>query len=135
MRVESHDARTTQDLAILRATHVHALLVGPPVAVAAAIETLRSDLRQPVVTWTPTETPHPPVLTSGTLIVRNLAALEREQQRWFLEWLDQGDRRVQIISTSGRHVWSLVERGAFLKPLYYRLGVVYVDLNDASADV
>ena len=59
----------------------------------------------------------------------NLAALEREQQRRFLEWMDQGDRHVQIISTSGRYVWSRVERGAFLKPLYYRLGVVYVDFQ------
>jgi transcriptional regulator of acetoin/glycerol metabolism len=41
---------------------------------------------------------------------------------------------VQVISTSGQHddVWPLVERGAFLPPLYYRLGVLRVDLTGAA---
>ena len=137
MHLDPHDTRATQDLAILRATHAHALLVGPPVAVDAAIAALESDLRRPVVAWTPTDTPEPPLLSSGTLIVRDLAALETEQQLWLLDWMNRtsrAHRRVQIISTCGRHVWTLVERGVFLTPLYYRLGAVCVDLTDTSAD-
>ena len=130
MQLEPRDTQTTQDLAILRATHAHALLVGPAVAVDAALATLRSDLRQPVVAWTPASTPEPPILTTGTLIVRNLADLERDQQRRLLDWVDHG-HGVQVISTNNGHVWSLVERGAFLTSLYYRLGVVCVDLTDA----
>jgi transcriptional regulator of acetoin/glycerol metabolism len=49
-----------------------------------------------------------------------------------LEWVDSRQRKVQIISTGGQHeVWPLVERGAFLTPLYYRLGAVCVDLTGA----
>lgn len=131
MHLDSRETQATQDLAILRATHAHALLVGPAVAVAAALATLRPGLRQPVVAWTPASTPEPPVLTTGTLIVRNLADLERDQQRRLLDWVDHGHHGVQVISTSNGHMWSLVERGAFLTSLYYRLGVVCVDLTDA----
>jgi hypothetical protein len=130
MQLDTDDIRTT-DLAILQATHAHALLVGPATAVDAALATLQSGLRQPVVAWTPAKTPEPPVLNAGTLIVRDLADLERDQQQRFLDWVDHGHRGVQVISTSGRHMWSLVERGAFLTPLYYRLGVVCVDLTGA----
>jgi transcriptional regulator of acetoin/glycerol metabolism len=64
--------------------------------------------------------------------VRNLAGLAGEQQRQLLDWVDSRQRDVQIISTSGRHeIWPLVECGAFLTPLYYRLGVVRVDLTGA----
>jgi len=73
------------------------------------------------------------VLTTGTLLVRNLADLGGEQQRRLLDWVGHGHQGVQVISTSGGHVWPLVERGAFLTTLYYRLGVVCVDLTDASA--
>ena len=132
MHVNTDDTPAAQDLAILRATHAHALLVGPTVAVDAAIATLQSDLRQPIVAWTPADTFEPPALTTGTLIVRDLANLERGQQTRFLDWVDHRHQGVQVISTSDGHVWSLVERGAFLTPLYYRLGVVCVDLTAAA---
>jgi hypothetical protein len=93
----------SQDLAILRATRAPALLVGPTGAVDAAIATLQSELPQPVVAWTPTETRDVPVLTAGTLIVRNIGHLERDQQERLLDIVDS--RRhdgVQVISTSGR---------------------------------
>jgi transcriptional regulator of acetoin/glycerol metabolism len=74
----------------------------------------------------------PPALTTGTLVVRNLAGLAGDQQRQLLDWMDGRRRKVQVISTSSRHeVWPLVERGAFLAPLYYRLGAVCVDLTGA----
>jgi hypothetical protein len=131
MHLDSYDSQATQDLDLLRSTHAHALLVGPGPAVDAALATIESGLRPPVVAWTPSNTPEPPMLTSGTLIVRNLAELERDQQQRFLSWVDEGHGGVQVISTSGGHMWSLVERGVFLTSLYYRLGVVCVDLTDA----
>jgi Sigma-54 interaction domain len=132
MHQAAHDVEATQDLAIVCASGAHALLVGPDYAIDMALATLQRGLRQPVVSWTPTEIPEPPALTAGTLVVRNLAGLAGEQQRQLLEWVDNRQRKVQVISTSGqREVWPLVERGAFLTPLYYRLGVVCVDLTGA----
>jgi hypothetical protein len=68
-------------------------------------------------------------MTAGT-VVRVPASPASSSQ--LLEWVDSRQRKVQVISTSGQHeVWPLVERGAFLTPLYYRLGVVCVDLTGA----
>ena len=132
MHQAAHDAEATQDLAIVCASGAHALLVGPDCAIDVALATLQGALRQPVVSWSPAEISEPPALAAGTLVVRNLAGLVGEQQRQLLDWVDSRQRKVQIISTSGRHeVWPLVERGAFLTPLYYRLGVVCVDLTGA----
>jgi len=132
MHQAAHDAAATQDLAIVCATGAHALLVGPDCAIDLALAALHGGLRQPVVSWSPEGISEPPPLTAGTLVVRNLAGLAGEQQRQLLDWVDSRQRDVQIISTSGGHeVWPLVERGAFLTPLYYRLGVVRVDLTGA----
>ena len=133
MHQAAHDADASQDLALVCATGAHALLVGSACAIDAALATLHGDLRQPVVAWTPAEIPEPPALAAGTLVVRNLAALAGEQQRQLLDWVDSRQRKVQVISTTGQHeVWPLVERGTFLTPLYYRLGVVRVDLTGAT---
>lgn len=131
MLLSSRDAEAAQDLALLSATHAHTLIVGPAGAVDAVIATVESGLRKPVVDWTPALSPNPPMLAAGTLIVRNVAGLEHDQQRQLLDWVNTG-RDVQVISTSGGHMWPLVERGAFLPPLYYRLGVVCVDLTGAA---
>jgi len=132
MHQAAHDAEATQDLALVGATGAHALLVGPACAVDVALAALEGGLRQPIVSWTPAEASEPPGLTAGTLIVRDLAGLAGEQQQRLLDWVNTRRRNVQVISTSGQHdVWTLVERGAFLAPLYYRLGVVCVDLSGA----
>ena len=133
MHQAAHDTEAVQDLAIVCAAGAHALLVGADCAIDVALAALQGGLRQPVVSWTPAETPEPPAMTAGTLVVRNLAGLAGEQQRHLLDWVDSRQRKVQVISTSGQHeVWPLVERGAFLTPLYYRLGVVRVDLTGAT---
>jgi transcriptional regulator of aromatic amino acid metabolism len=43
------------------------------------------------------------------------------------------DRPVRVISTSETRVWPLVERGAFLASLYYRLNVLCLDLTRTPA--
>jgi hypothetical protein len=135
MHQAAHDAEATQDLAILRRTRAHALLVGSNCAIDAALAALEGDLRQPIVSWTPSEKLEPPALSTGTLVVRDVARLAERQQRRLLDWVDRRERAVQVLSTSAQHdVWRLVERGAFLTPLYYRLGVVRVDLTGASHD-
>ncbi len=40
---------------------------------------------------------------------------------------------VQIVSTCGKPLFPLVERGEFLNRLYYQLNVVYLDLTDHAA--
>jgi len=47
--------------------------------------------------------------------------------------LGELDRPVRVISTSETRVWPLVQRGAFLASLYYRLNVLCLDLTRTPA--
>jgi hypothetical protein len=60
----------------------------------------------------------------ATLIVRAVSALDRDQQRQLLEWLNQPGERVQVIATTSEPLHRLVASGAFLVDLYYRLNVL-----------
>ena len=71
-----------------------------------------------------------PQPSEGTLILLEVARLDANQQTELLRWLDQFDQRshVQVISTTSKPLFSLVEKGAFLGDLYYKLNVVRIDL-------
>ena len=71
-----------------------------------------------------------PEPTEGTLILLEVARLDAKQQADLLRWLDEFDQRshVQVISTTSKPLFSLVEKGAFLGELYYKLNVVRIDL-------
>ena len=71
-----------------------------------------------------------PQPVDGTLVLLEVARLNGKQQAQLLQWLDQSDPRpqVQIVSTTSRPLFSLVESGAFLADLYYKLNIVRMDL-------
>ena len=69
---------------------------------------------------------------SGTLIFEHASTAPDEQQRSLLEWLSQGTRRVQVISTTETPLFALVQRGAFLDRLFYQLNTLYLDLGCAE---
>ena len=121
------------DEALLRTTPVNTLLIGPTAEVDAVIAALLPQLESPVAHWWPTESQPRPRLTSGTLILHDVEAIPPEQQAWFSARLSALDRPVRVISTSEMRVWPLVERGAFLASLYYRLNVLCLDLTQTPA--
>ena len=112
------------------------LLAGQRAAVDAALAEMTPHLREPVRRFNPEKEPSVPQATQGTLILLEAAALTREQQVQMLEWLDQFAKRehVQVVSTTSKALYSLVERGEFLAALYYRLNVLRVDLEPAAAE-
>jgi hypothetical protein len=59
------------------------------------------------------------------VILWNVAALTREDQRCLYEWLEVAAGRARVISTSREDLFPLVEAGTFLEMLYYRLNVLY----------
>jgi DNA-binding NtrC family response regulator len=66
----------------------------------------------------------------GTLVLLDVERLDREQQAQLDRWLERFDERgrVQVVSAGSAPLFSLVETGAFLPDLYYRLNVVRMDL-------
>jgi sigma-54-interacting transcriptional regulator len=118
----------------LQRAHPNVLLAGTPTAVSSALAALHLSVRQPVVTWGAAGPLHLPSLPcSGTLILRDVDMLDREDQERLTVWLEHVWGKVQVVSTTRVPLFPLVERGDFLDTLYYRLNFVYLGLTADGA--
>jgi sigma-54-interacting transcriptional regulator len=73
-------------------------------------------------------------LPEGTVLLPDVASYDKTKQQGLLAWLENEGSSVQVISTTERPVFDLVERGEFLARLFYHLNVVYLDLGYGSDD-
>jgi hypothetical protein len=113
----------TDDWAVLRRTRPNTLLTGARTDTERAIRSLLPHLRAPVVYWRPDALREAAWDATGTLIVREVDALDSRQQRRLLESLEASGR-VQVISIASAPVYPLVQGGKFAEALYYRLNVI-----------
>jgi hypothetical protein len=113
------------DWQLLVTTRPNTLLEGPHEATDAIVGEAMEWLAEPHATWTgaPERGDRP-----ATLVVRAVSALDRDQQKALLAWLDAPGDRIQVISTTTDPLYPLVDRGAFLPNLYYRLNVLLLDV-------
>jgi len=113
------------DWQLLVTARPNTLLEGPHEATDAIVGEAMEWLAEPLATWTgaPPSSDRP-----ATLLVRSVSALDRDQQRALLAWLDAPGDRIQVISTTTDPLYPLVDRGAFLANLYYRLNVLLLDV-------
>ena len=113
------------------------LLVGTASATNEMLVAMTPHLPAPLQRYNSKAGRQVPQPSDGTLILLEVARLDAKQQIELLRWLEQFDHRshVQVVSTTSKPLFSLVERGAFLADLYYKLNVVRIDLNGSgSAD-
>jgi hypothetical protein len=111
----------------------NALLCGPPAALEAALSTLRPHLLAPLQKWSGGGQESLPNLPARTLILEHVAAFTFQEQQALLAWLDAAKQPVQVITTTGRPLFDLVEQGVLLEGLYYRLNTVHLDFYGSSA--
>lgn len=106
------------------------LLVGSSSATNALLAPLTPHLRQPILQYEPNPGAPVPQPLEGTLVLMEVARLDPNQQAQILRWLNQFNARtaVQVVSITSEPLFSLVEAGAFLRNLYYRLNIVRIDL-------
>ena len=104
-----------------------ALLIGPRGVTDAVLRDIQGSLRPPIFEWPRDGAPWNCAEPPATVILRQVAELSRDDQYSLLTWLSNGGRRVQVISVASRRVYPLVEAGAFLPALYYRINCVIVD--------
>lgn len=105
------------------------LLYGAPSALDAVLAALRPYLCEPIHRWAPHTEPCLPHFVAGTLVLEQATACQQVQQQALWEWLNEADRRVQVITTTDQPLFDLVERGDFLASLYYRLNTLYLDVS------
>jgi len=115
-------------------THHNLMLVGAPSATKELLAAMKPHLRGPLHEFTLPADGSVPQPLEGTLILSEVARLDATQQEQLLQWLDQVNEQlqVQIVSTTAEAIYLLVQAGAFLADLYYKLNVVLLDLTGAA---
>jgi hypothetical protein len=106
------------------------LLVGTQSATKEVLVAMTPHLREPLHRYSPKPGLPVPQPVDGTLVLLEAAMLDGKQQKQLLRWLDQFEQRphVQVVSTTSKPLFSLVETGGFLSDLYYKLNIVRIDL-------
>jgi hypothetical protein len=113
---------------VLQAQRLNTLLTGPGDMIEAALQLLWPNLEPPVYQWECGAELAAPV-GARTVLIRDVDTLSPDQQQITLAWLDGTDARqhIQVVSIASVDPYPLVERGMFLKRLYYRLNVLRLD--------
>ena len=66
--------------------------------------------------------------SDGTLVLEDPSSFDDNDQRALLAWLEQDGLGVQLITTTYRPMFEVVQSGRFLDTLYYRLNTIHIDL-------
>lgn len=116
----------TDDWSVLRASHPNVLVSGPLDATHAFILAVTPYLREPVRDSVAGEALLSLPASGGTLLLREVDALDRDQQQQLLTWLDdpQNDQ-TQVVSITATPLYLRVQTRTFLNRLYYRLNVIH----------
>ena len=104
------------------------LLEGTAAATDGVLQLLRPLIREPMLWNAPPAMRHPRNSKTHTLIVKEAADLDGDQQRALLAWMNDAQGS-QIVATSSRTLYPLVEAGLFDASLYYRLNVVLLRIE------
>jgi hypothetical protein len=118
-----------------RMPRVNLLVIGPDAGVEQVLATFVDQTQPVVAAWQPGRPFElPPTPCTGTMVLRDIDTLVLDDQRTLLEWLERVAGRTRVISTASAPVLPLVEAGAFVQRLYYRLNTIYIDLTDKRVD-
>ena len=113
---------------LLLETHPNLLLTGPASATDALLATVTPYLRQPIC-YHRCDTPRIPLPDAGTVILRDVDALDPEGQLTLIRWMNVVGSQTQWVCITSRPLFPLVSEGIFLDTLYYRLNAVYLTVE------
>lgn len=109
-------------------TRANVLVTGPKDALAVFLQTVRSEMRDPIRT----SGPGLPAFLDGarTLILSEVEALTAADQQRLRRWFDERQNAdVQVISTTSEALFELVNANAFDAQLYYRLNTIVLEID------
>lgn len=114
--------------------HSHNVLIEGPVAATDAVRLLlQPHFREPTLSNRPQGPLELPSSGTRTLILRDVGALNGEDQRRLLEWLGGMGSHAQVVSTTEQSLFALVAGGLFDVMLYYRLNVMLLHLGSMNS--
>lgn len=119
-----------EDLRRMGMPRVNLLLVGMGGMTRNVIGMLLRDRDEPIASWSPGERLLlPAVARGGTVVLHEVGALSPDDQLHLLNWLEHAVARTQVISTTSGPLLPLVQTGAFLETLLYRLNTVCLNVT------
>jgi DNA-binding NtrC family response regulator len=74
------------------------------------------------------------VIDDGTVVLENADEYRMKEQRAVQDWLAYTGAGIQLITTTGKSLFELVEQGRFIDSLFYLLNTVYLDLSCPVTD-
>jgi hypothetical protein len=107
------------------------LLVGDEAVTSEFLGALLPTLQEPVCVTTAARLSLPSS-SQGTLVVQDATSLAAEDQVRLFQWLCDHQPGTQLVTTAAKPLMPFVVRGAFLETLYYRLNVMYLELEIRS---
>ena len=113
---------------LAHARRPNGLVIGPEALVVRTLEVCGNWLRQPVVHWPRDGAPWRGTRQVSTLVLHEVGALGPQDQAALLQWMGGAGCGVQIVSLASSNVFPLVQQGAFLEALYYRLNYVVIEV-------
>jgi hypothetical protein len=118
------------DWSLLAGSHPNVLISGPEQATHAFIHAVAAQLQSPVRCCIASEVVPSLGDTDGTIVLRDVDALDADRQNELLLWLDDaGHGRTQVVCTTRKPLYDRVQAGAFLDRLYYRLNVINFEVT------
>jgi hypothetical protein len=114
---------------MLRQGQARALVLGPDGATGAVIRALHADFCAPVVNVRAGGRLTLPA-SARTLLIHDVSTLDTADQDRLLQWLDLSAS--SVIAVTSEPLFPLVERGAFLPDLFYRLNLIVIDARGWS---
>jgi len=114
---------------ILRTSSVNGLIIGSLHLNARALAWIDRNLEQPVVWWDPTQTPDPPELAAGTLVIREVDRLEAGQQERLSRSLCRHRPALRVLALARTSLFDQVVDRRFSPELYYRMNTVTIEVR------
>ena len=71
---------------------------------------------------------------AGTILVYDVHTLSRREQDALHRWMNAGNDRTRVVSTTTQSLLPVLETGDFNDDLYYRLNVLTLDLRSAVTE-
>jgi Sigma-54 interaction domain len=109
---------------MLSAHSCNVLLEGDVTATDTVLRLLQPLLREPIVSHWPRSPLDLPSGEARALILRDAAALSRDEQRRLLAWMGDTGSQTQVITMVSCPLFARVAAGLFDAALYYRLNVL-----------
>ncbi len=132
--VKFDDIRSVMDL-LAHQARPNALLVAPGAPLDAVLAEIGPCLREPVVTCAAAARgwlPDPSAIR--TVVFGDVTRLSLADQRELVRWLATASGRTQVVVVSAVPIFPLVQEGAFLDALYYRLNTLYFVVGDPKRE-